>query len=81
MIEKIGSSGGLALLAAASFALGLWSLVRVEPAVQPGGDVNVHVDITPLSIGLLLAGVALIILRIFLRRRVSTRTASPSESS
>lgn len=81
MIKNIGSSAVLAIVAAASFALGLWSLVRLEPAAQSGGDTNVHIDITPLSVGLFLAGIALGFLRIILRRRASMRAASQTEPS
>jgi hypothetical protein len=79
MIKKLSSGAALALLAAASFALGLWSLIRVEAPLRPGGDYNVQVDITPLSIGFLLAGIALIFLRSRLRRQAALRVTNQTE--
>lgn len=81
MIKKIESSTAVALLAAASFALGLWTLVRPEFPVRPGEDVNVHFDITPVSVGFLLAGIALIFLRGHLRRRAVTRAATATKEN
>jgi len=69
------STTAAALLAAASFVFGLWALIRLEPPAKLGEDYNVHLDVTPISVGLLLAGLALVGLHRFVRRLAAKRTA------
>ena len=78
MTRHSASTAAAAVLAAMSFVLGLWTLIRLELPTTPGQDYNVHLDVTPVSAGLLLAGVALAGLHRFLRR-LAVKRAAPAE--
>jgi len=75
MTRHSASTTAAALLAAVSFVAGLWALIRLEPPAKPGEYYNVHLDVTPVSVGLLLAGFALVGLHRFLRRLAAKRAA------
>lgn len=71
MNRYFAPSTATAFLAAVSFVSGLWALIRLEPPAKPGEDYNINLDITPVSLGLLLAGIVLVGLYLFLRRRAA----------
>lgn len=68
-------SGAAAVLAALSFVSGLWALIHFEPPAKPGMDYNIKLDITPVTLGLLLAGIVLVGLYRFLHGQAAKRAA------
>ncbi len=68
-------SSAAAVLAVVSFVSGLWALIHLDPPATPGDDYDIQLYITPVSVGLLLAGIVLVGLTRLLRKRESKRAA------
>lgn len=68
-------SSAAAVLAAVSFVSALWAMIHLDPPARPGEDYDIQIYITPVSVGLLLAGILLVGLNRFLRKRAARRDA------